>query len=128
MSQHIAGGQFDPTQAVMAQLEAKPASPHEVPSMDFFEKRVARAARRDMRKFQQHTTTCCALFLFDDCCHVCNTFFNSSALKARERWIAKSSRCSISGARLSTNPQTIAFASLDAIDPTLPHREDNIQW
>ncbi len=53
---------------------------------------------------------------------------NSSALKAREMWIAQSSRCSMSGAWLSTDPQTIAFASLDAIDPTLPHSEDNIQW
>jgi hypothetical protein len=32
------------------------------------------------------------------------------------------------GAWLSTDPQSTAFASLDAIDPTLPHREDNIQW
>jgi hypothetical protein len=72
MSQHIAGGQFDPTQAVMAQLKALPASLHEVPSMDFFEERVARAARRDVKKFQQHTTRC--IFLIVVRCHVCNTF------------------------------------------------------
>jgi hypothetical protein len=125
MSQHIAGGQFDPTQAVMAQLKALP----EVPSMDFFEERVARAARRDVKKFQQHTTRCLLLFVVR--CHFCNTFLfarNSFALKARDWWIAQSSRCSMSGAWLSTDPQTIAFASLDAIDPTLPHSEDNVQW
>ena len=55
-------------------------------------------------------------------------FAYSSALKARERWIAQSSRCSACGAWLSTDPQSTAFASLEAIDPTLPHSEDNIQW
>jgi hypothetical protein len=129
MSQHIAGGHFDPTQAVMAQLKALPASPREVPSLDFFEERVARAARRDVKKFQQPTTRCICFV----CCSL--SFFltpflfaYSSALKARERWIAQSSRCSASGAWLSTDPQSIALASLDAIDPTLPHSEDNIQW
>jgi hypothetical protein len=73
MSQHIAGGQFDPTaQAVMAQLKALPASPQEVPSLDFFEERVARAARRDVKRFQHHNTWC--VFLFVVRCHVCNTF------------------------------------------------------
>ena len=129
MSQHIAGGQFDPTEAVMAQLKALPASPHEVPSMDFLEERVARAARRDVKKFQQHTTRClfCSLFVV-----MFVTLFlfahNSSVLQARDQWIAQSSRCSMSGAWLSTDPQTIAFASLDAIDPTLPNSEDDIQW
>ncbi len=73
MSQHIAGGQFDPTaQAVMAQLKALPASPQEVPSLIFFEERVARAARRDVKRFQHHTTWC--VFSFVVRCHVCNTF------------------------------------------------------
>jgi hypothetical protein len=127
MSQHIAGGQFDPTQDVMAQFKALPASPHEVPPLAFFEQRVARAARRDAKKFQQHTTRSDYLLSFV-LMFVTPFLSHSSALKAREQWIAQSSMCSMSGAWLSTDPRSLHFASLDAIDPTLPHSEDNIQW
>ena len=41
--------------------------------MDFFEERVARAARRDVKKFEQHTTGC--VFVFVVRCHVCDTFY-----------------------------------------------------
>ena len=90
MSQHIAGGQFDPTQDVMAQFKALPASPHEVPPLAFFEQRVARAARRAAKKFQQHTTRSDYLLSFV-LMFVTPFLSHSSALKAREQWIAQSS-------------------------------------
>ena len=47
--------------SLMAQLKALPASPHGVPPLAFFEQRVA---RRDAKKFQQHTTRCDYLLSF----------------------------------------------------------------
>ena len=58
LSQYIARGQLDPTrQDVLAQLKAQPASQYEVPSLEFFENRVAQAAFRDTKKFGQQTTS-----------------------------------------------------------------------
>ena len=110
-SRFIGTDEFDPRRDPIPQLQALSPSPFidEASLTSAIAKKIERARGRDLKKFG-------------------SAEFTISLAAGRTKFRNQSNRCSVSAIALSIDPNVLGYLSLDAIDPDLPHSEENTQW
>lgn len=110
-SQNIVAGLYDPTADAILQLQLLPSPPEieRAALRALIPTRLDHARQYDVKNFASSQLT-----------------IRSPAAHARLE--CQHFRCAISAVVLSADPGSLAYMSLDAIDASKPHSEDNIQW